>query len=285
LSVIPCNKDELLTKRINEFAEVLKTQAHTLGTHGLNEQEFYDLGVFRGAIERVRGQFSAAMVEKRDFVRHVLNFMEDGKFIKGWNSSGAENRHDYVVTLNSGRFAVIELKGCLDGNNTNIFERPANAHEFIIWSVCTNTGGNPRRNAWSGLHTRLSAEIISKSLRVDGMIIWDWLCGTVGRKCPKLVADSSRITEVSHFRLPPPCIYLMPATTPSTRNNPNPPAQELQNVEILNAFYSAFKVNADELNYVTFEVAHDDAETVRTTTVKRNGEVQIKSKPTAIRRS
>ncbi|MGH2137807.1 hypothetical protein, partial [Enterococcus faecalis] len=76
---------------------------------------------------------------------------------------------DYTVALNSGKTAVIELKGCLDGNNTNIFERPPHANEFIIWSVCTNPGADPRRNAWSGIHTRLSAEIISRQQRVDGL--------------------------------------------------------------------------------------------------------------------
>jgi hypothetical protein len=39
-----------------DYAEVLKTDAHKLGAHGLSEQEFYDSGVFRGAIERIRGQ-------------------------------------------------------------------------------------------------------------------------------------------------------------------------------------------------------------------------------------
>ena len=79
-----------------------------------------------------------------------------------------------------GQTAAIELKGCLDGNNTNIFERPPHAHEFIIWSVCTNPGADPRHNAWSGIHTRLSAEIISRHQLVDGIVIWDMVCGTIG---------------------------------------------------------------------------------------------------------
>lgn len=285
MTVIPCDKNDELTQKIVEFAEVLKTSAHTLGAHGLGEQEFYDSGLFRGAIERIRGQFSASMSEKREFVRAVLNHLQDNNFIQGWNSSGSENRHDYVVTLNSGRVAVIELKGCLDGNNTNIFERPPNAHEFIIWSVCTNPGANPRHNAWSGIHTRLSAEIISRSQRVDGLLIWDMVCSTVGRPCPKVVADPTRITEVAHYRLPPPCVYLMPATIPSPRNNPNPPAQQLAEVEILGAFYNAFKADPHDLNFVTFAVAHDGNETVRTTTITRDGVVQRQSGPTAIRRS
>ena len=125
-------------------AEAEKREAHKLGAHGLSEQEFYNSGVFRGAIERIRGQFSATMREKREFVQAVLNFMQDGKYIGEWNVSGSENRHDYAITMPSGRTAVIELKGCLDGKNTNIFERPPHAHEFIIWSVCTNPGADQR---------------------------------------------------------------------------------------------------------------------------------------------
>jgi hypothetical protein len=286
MSVLPCEKDAKLEVKIREFAETLKTQSHQIGEHGLTEQEFYNSGIFRGAIERIRGQFSATMREKREFVQHVLNHMQDKKFIGEWNVSGGENRHDYSVTLLSGRTAVIELKGCLDGNNTNIFERPPHANEFIIWSVCTNPGADPRRNAWSGIHTRLSSDIISRSQQVDGIIIWDMVCGTVGRPCPKLKdSNNSRVTELAHYRLPPPCIYLLPATIPSPRNNPSPPPQKLQDVEILQAFANCFQVADNELNTVTFTVAHDGAETVRSTTVTRDGTVQQKSGLTAIRRS
>ena len=112
------------------------------------------------------------------------------------------------------------------------------------------------------------------------------VCGTVGRPCPKLTGeDDPRITEISHFRLPPPCLYLLPATVPSPRNNPNPPAQSLSDVEILQSFASCFKVRDEELNYVTFNVEHKGADTVRSTTITRNGAEQRKSNMTAIRRS
>lgn len=286
MNVIPCQQNAELKAKIVEFAEVLKTQSHKLGAHGLTENEFYNSGLFRGAVERIRGQFSATMSEKREFVRHIFNHMQDGGFIRDWESSGSDNRHDYVVTMPSGKTAVIELKGCLDGNNTNIFERPAHAQEFIIWSVCTNPGADPQHNAWSGIHTRLSAEIISRSQRVDGLLIWDMVCGTLGRPCPKIAGEvEPRITELGHYRLPPPCIYTMPATIPSPRNNPNPAPQQLQSVEILKAFSDCFQVHAPEVNSVAFTVAHDGAETVRTTTISRNGIVERQSAPTAIRRS
>ncbi len=285
MSVIPCEQNRRLRKKIKEFAEILKTESHSLGGHGLSEQEFYDSGLFRGAIERIRGQFSATMREKRDFVKQILNHMEDRGFIVNWESAGEANRHDYAVMMNSGKTAIIELKGCLDGNNTNIFERPPHAQEFIIWSVCTNPGADPRHNVWSGIHTRLSAEIIYREQRVDGLIIWDMVCGTIGRPCLKIGDSETRLTEVGPYKLPPPCIYVMPATIPSPRNNPHPPSQHLEEVELLAAFNKCFGGIEDEINFVDFEVEHKGNDTVRTTTIRRNNGDRKVSEPTAIRRS
>ncbi len=285
MTIVPCERNTELRHQIERYAEALKVEAHKLGDHGLDESEFYDSGLFRGAIERIRGQFSATMREKREYVQHVLNHMQDSSFIREWDSAGDANRHDYTVHLNTGRVAVIELKGCLDGNNTNIFERPPHANEFILWSVCTNTGADPRHNAWSGIHTRLSAEIISRDQRVDGLIIWDMLCGTIGRPCPKVMNRADRLTEVGRHRLPPPCIYVFPATIASPRNNPHPTSQSLQDVELLQAFHNCFGGDPSEVNYVDFAVQYKGDELLRTTTVRRDGIVQRSSGPTPIRRS
>jgi hypothetical protein len=285
MNVIPCLPNEVLRKRIEEYAEVLKTEAHKLGGHNLDEKEFYNSGLFRGAIERVRGQFSATMRDKREFGQNVLNYMQDQGFIQEWESAGEANRHDYVVHLKTGRVAVIELKGCLDGNNTNIFERPPHAQEFVIWSICTNPGADPGHNAWSGIHTRLSAEIVTRQQRVDGVIIWDMVCGTIGRPCPKIEGLPGRVMPVAHYMLPPPCIYLLPATIPSPRNNPSPVAQTLDDVLLLKAFHECFGGKDVEVNYVDFEVEHRGADTVRKTRIRRAGAIQRESKLTAIRRA
>jgi hypothetical protein len=285
MSVIPCQQNRDLRKLIEEYAEVLKTESHKLGLHGLDEKDFYQSGLFRGAIERVRGQFSSTMREKREFCRNVLNYMQDKGFIADWESAGEANRHDYVVRLHGGRVAVIELKGCLDGNNTNIFERPAHAQEFVVWSVCTNLGADPRKNAWSGIHTRLSAEIIARQQRVDGLIVWDMVCGTVGRPCPKIAATPERVTTLAHYKLPPACVYVFPATIPSPRNNPRPLAQSLDDVQLLKAFHDCFGGRPEEVNYVDFEVEHIGAETMRKTRISRGGAIVQESAPTAIRRA
>src|SRR5215475_1949576 len=109
MSIIPCTKNEELRRQIEAYAETLKVEAHKLGSHGLDENEFYNSGLFRGAIERIRGQFSATMREKREFVNHVLNFLEDRNFIAGWDSAVEHSRHDYSVRLNSGKVSIIEL--------------------------------------------------------------------------------------------------------------------------------------------------------------------------------
>jgi hypothetical protein len=285
MNVIPCQQNDDLRRLIEEYAEVLKTQAHRLGDHGLNENDFYHSGLFRGAIEQIRGEFSATMREKREFVLHVLNYMQDQGFIQDWESAGDANRHDYLIHMNTGRVSAIELKGCMDGNNTTIFERPPQAQEFIIWSVCTNPGADPRHNAWSGIHTRLSTEIITREQIVDGVIIWDMVCGTVGRPCPKIQNALNRVTSVSHYQLPPPCIYVMPGTIPSPRNNPRPIAQRLDDVQLLRAFHDCFGGYDEEVNYVDFEVEHRGADTVRKTVIRRAGAILCESKATAIRRT
>ena len=285
MTVIPCEQDPRLRAEIERFAEVLKTQAHTLGSHGLDEASFYNSPIFRGAIEKVRGEYSATMRGKREFVQHVLNHMEDRGFIAGWDRTRPKARNDYYVQLNGGRLAVIDLKGCLDGENTNKFERPTEADEFITWSLCTNSGADPRRNAWSGIHTRLSAEMISRGKRVDGVIIWDMICGTLGRPCPKLRALDSAVrrTSLGPFTTPPPCIYVFPAEIPSAAI-PQAKSQPLEKVELLAAFQKAFGGRDDEINYVDFEVSEQGDELFRRTVIRRAGMVQHASEMTAIQR-
>jgi len=283
MSVTPCEKNTKLKELIRSYSETLKKEAHKLGEHGLDEKDLYNSGVFRGAIESIRGQFTATMKPKREFVRSVLNYVQAAGAIKSWNSSGAANRHDYTINLPNGRVCAIELKGCLDGNNTLIFERPPNAEEFVIWSVCINLGADPRHNVWSGI-SRLSTDIISREVRVDGLIVWDMVCGTAGRPCPKRIDGTPRRTEIDSFSLTPPCLYLFPATIPSPRNNPKPRPQRLAEVHIMKAFYDTFGGTDAEINTVTIEVENQGSDMVRTTTIARDGAIQQKSEPIPIRR-
>lgn len=283
LPITPCERNPKLRKLIVEFAEVLKHEAHKLGNHGLDERDFYQSGLFRGAIERVRGQQAATMKHKQAFVATVLDHMKAKGAITDWQSAGDANRHDYRVSLPNGRTAIIEIKGCLDGNNTNIFDRPANANEFIVWSLCQNEGADPRHNAWSGIHTRLSAEIIDREQVVDGLVIWDILCGTAARPCPKL--DGVKTLELGDYKLPPPCIYLFPSTVPSVRNNPAPEPQRIGDVGFLKALFDVFGGKENELTFVHLEIKHKGSETVRRTRLVRGGVEIAASNDTPLQRS
>lgn len=296
MTIIPCAHDKELQKKVAEYAEALKVQGHLVGSHGLSEKDFYDSGILRAAVEKLRGENAATMAPKREFVRLVLSHMQDQGHILDWESAGGKNRHDYTVTMPGDWVSVIELKGCLDGNNTTIFERPSHAREFIIWSVCPSVGSDPQKNVWSGIHTRLSTEIIDKEKLVDGLVVWDWACGTPQKPCPKLgiraldpneLNDGEEIdrrTSVGQYLLTPPCIYLFPSTVPSVRNNPNPAPNELSDVRFLNALYKCFGCQEGEVNSVEFQVANKGDELVRTTRVSRDGQLQRRSKETPIRR-
>lgn len=283
MSVIPCTKNEELERQIDAFAEVLKTQAHALGEHGLDEVEFYQSGVFRGAIEKIRGQFSASRAEKRLFVRRILNRLQDLELVADYEEAAGGSRYDFLVVMPGGTQAAVSVKGCLDGNNTNVFERPPSVDEFLIWSICTNPGADPRKNAWSGIHTRLSAEIIDRGQRVDGVIIWDWQCGTLGRPCPKIRDRPDRTTEVGQWRLTPPCIYLMPSSVPSAEL-PAPLPRRLVETPLLQALHHTFLGTDDELNSVHVELAASAGQTTRRTTIIRDNQIAHASEFTPIRR-
>jgi hypothetical protein len=273
-------------KRINDFARAILSEAPRIGKHGLNEKDFWSSGIFRSAIERLRGIQAASMTQKRAFMDEVLGCLKSSGSIRSWDFVGVRERHDYVVEMADGRTSIIETKGCLDGNNTNIFERPPEADEFVIWSLCQNPGSDPRHNAWSGIHTRLGAEIIHRKQRVDGLVIWDMVCGTIGRPCPKLVANPKRATKLGSGRVvPPPCVYLFPRTLPDPRNNPGPKCWKLADIHILDALWRRFNGNERDVVEVKIEARMRGADLERRTRLSREGTEFMSSEWTTLRRA
>lgn len=270
--------------RIDNYIDALKAAAPTIGAHGLEKEEFWNSGIFRGAIESIRGTQAASMDEKRKFIIAVLDYMQSKNAIKKWSYTGDGDRHDYQIWLNNGRLAIVEAKGCLDGNNTNIFVRPPQADEFLIWSLCQNPGSDPRHNVWSGLHTRLGAEMIVTNQKIDGVIVWDMVCGTVGRPCPKIKADPKRATETNGRTLPPPCLYLFPRSIPDARNNPKPAVNTLPEVGLLEAFYRTFKCEPSDVVQVGIEAQMKGTDFQRRTVLSREGKEFAASEFTTIKR-
>lgn len=279
---------ELLTetrRKISKFAEALMESAPRIGDHGLKPEEFWESEIFRSAIEKLRGTQAAYTTKKRNFMNSVLNHLKKCGQIEDWEFTGARERHDYVVKIPGPVLSIVETKGCLDGNNTNIFERPPQADEFIIWSLCQNPGSDPRHNAWSGIHTRLSAEVIHRQHRVDGVVIWDMLCGTAGRPCPKLVDDPKRATVIDGKRMPPPCLYLFPRSIPDPRNNPTPPCWRFDEVKLIKALWSSLKGDENDVVEVRVEARILGVETQRKTRYFRSGVEFSSSGWTTIQRS
>jgi len=283
--IIPCSIRKDWAKVVDEYTDALKASAHTIGAHGLDKEAFDESGLFKSAVERIRGQQAATTNVKYAFIEAILIFLQNGGLIERYEFVGTRERHDFEVYFQDGRLCCVEAKGCLDGNNTNIFVRPQSADEFVIWSLCQNPGSDPRHNAWSGIHTRLSAEIVAKKERVDGLIIWDMLCGTLARPCPKLEDDPERYTGLAGKKIPPPCIYLFPRTIPDARNNPNPRSWELSDIHFLDVVAKAFHTTKDEAVEVRIEARMQGADVQRRTTYTAGGKELHQSKWTAVKRA
>lgn len=288
--VIPCTEPDISQSReINRCEEELYAVSSRLAEEREMPEALYRDSYFRAAIERIRGKFSASMDAKRTFASRVMEHLKQKGFIKSYSSAESQDRHDLEIVMGDGRIVVVELKGCLDGNNTTIFERPPHADEFVIWSICANMGGDPRHNVWSGIHTRLSAEIIHRPVVVDGLIVWDWLCGSA-RRCPKLEEDETSTIDLTDISLPPPCLYAFPANYPSPRHTRHvrpDPLDSARNAGLLKAFRDAFGCDDDDISYVEFEVKLDarTGHLKRKTVVRRKGRIVAESNFTQIKRS
>lgn len=279
-NIIPCSKTEEFTSLINEYSESLREAAYGIGNHGLTKDEFDESGLFDAAIERIRGQKAARTTDKYGFIIRILQLMKAEDVIKDWDSTGGDGRMDFRVYHLGGQQSAIEAKGCLDGNNTTIFERPSYADELIIWSLCQNTGSDPKKNAWSGLHTRLGVEMLSNpGKKVDAVIIWDDLCGTKGRVCPK----SEKLDAVEK---PPPCVYLFPSSQP-TLENPFPESHRLEDVFFVNALRNLFGFGLNNVFNIRFMVSMEGGDLKRQTylyRLPRDGGDRYAFEPSAVSR-
>lgn len=284
-SILPCYLLTQTRDAIHAYADSLRIHAAEFRPEGMTKEEFWRAGLFHGAIERIRGQQSASMKQKRDFMTSILDYMKQENYLMNWSYTGSADRFDYNVITNDGKTAIIETKGCLDGNNTNIYQRPPNADEFYIWSLCQNPASDPRKNAWSGIHTRLSAEIVHRREKVDCVIIWDMLCGTTGRPCPKIEADESRSTTIENMIVPPPCIFLLPRSIPDPRDNPSATPWILDDLSFASSLCEAFGCYREEITSVSIDVRMKGTDIQRKTIYTKNNSKIADSKWTTIRRS
>ncbi|MFO1051888.1 MAG: hypothetical protein U1F36_06710 [Planctomycetota bacterium] len=177
-----------MERQIHDYATALTDEAFAIGNHGFaTEREFWESGLFKSAVERLRGQQFATQKEKQGFIKMVLAHLKTKGLLIDYSFVGDRERHDWEVDLLRGKEVRDRGQGAASTATTPTSSSVRPADEFVIWSLCQNIGADPQHNAWSGIHTRLSAEIIHRGQQVDGLIIWDMLCGNA-RKCPKRLA-------------------------------------------------------------------------------------------------
>ena len=254
---------------ISLLRDLPKDAPALLHDRGLDPDD-YDL-YFRSAIESIRGVFSADGEDKRRFYNAVFDHMKSLGDILEWECIGTKGRQDYKITLPGGRKVCIEAKGCPDGNNMTIWERPTWAEEFIVWSQCPDSlQHHPGRGIWSGIATRLVTKMVVERQQIDGFIFFDGRCGSDNRRCPKefgVVGDlRAKATPIKGQddgnRLPPPCIYLFPKTIPHPLNNKTPPVHDLNSLlfadRLLNSFGVPPEKRPDYVNAVRVEMRSDE---------------------------
>ena len=128
--------------------------------------------------------------------------------------------------------------------------------------------------------------MIAERERIDGVVIWDMLCGTVRRPCPKLIADPQRGRVLpTGRRVPPPCIYLFPRSVPDARNNPEPSPWRLEERPFLHALAQSYGCGDAEIVAVHIHVRMTGAMVERQTTLKRGAEILRQSRWTTLRRA
>jgi hypothetical protein len=213
--------------------------------------------LLRAAIERRRGQSAATTSGKYRFIEAVLAHGTAVGAWSSWEKVAAKGRNDFKVTMNDETLVSIESKGCPDGNNTGIWDRPGWADEFFVWCQCSESlTKQPGEGIWSGIATRIAMKTCAEREVVDGFIYWDGRCGTDDRRVPKgfgeegsLRAEASDISGPADRPtwLPPPCVYLLPKSVPSTRNNPRPPTHQATSLRFVTALLGLMGVPEREL--------------------------------------
>jgi hypothetical protein len=257
---MPCRHtfDSGMAKRLRKLIEQLASEhPEVLAEHGISSDPVEYALLYNSAIQAARGSMAASTGAKQSFIETILKIMQSKGFIKIWRQAHNYGQNDYEVTLNDNRCAVIEAKGCPDGNNTRLWQRPPSADEFIIWFQCPDSLQNqPGDQLWSGVSTRLFPSMYRTSDIVDAVVFFDGRCGSAHRRCPKaygLEGEKLRplLTSIcgqdNREWLPPPCVYLLPRKSFRTLADKKPAIHDLDSCKFARSLLSTFGVPEDRL--------------------------------------
>jgi len=246
--------DPKAVERLADFLQSLaQSQPEILTQAGVDPATYPH--VFRAAVERIRGVQSASPADKTRFLTAMLARLVTSGNAVSWERIGSRGRQDFRLTLKGGYAVCIEAKGCPDGNNMNIWERPNWADEFVVWSQCPeSTAHQPGEGVWSGIATRLIPHSIATGQLVDAFVFHDGRCGSNIRPCPKpygLNGDFRGMATIippedGKNRVPVPCIYLFPRTVPHPQTNKHPALHNLDTCRFARAVLTTFGVPLGE---------------------------------------
>lgn len=261
--VVPCRHTasrELIARTKGSLQALPQLAPELIDDLGITPEEWPAL--LRSAVESMRGTASATTKNKSQFTIAILDHCLERGLITSWEVTGSSRRDDYRVVLDDGTRVAIEAKGCPDGNNTTIWDRPSWADEFIVWSQCPDSLVNhPGQGVWSGLATRLLPKVAAEKEVVDAFVFWDARCGSEERICPKNFGQygiRAAATDIANQPgktdwIPPPCIYLMPRSAPTLLGNPEPVLHTLSTNRFATMLLKAFNVPREQM----FGYVHD----------------------------
>jgi len=208
-----CNHSKEALKEAEALKDLLKNLAElhpdVLREHGIRPKDYHSAGVFRHALESIRGTFIAqAQAPRERFVAETLARMKAKNLICDFNFIGDAGRVDFKVEVSKGYDVALEVKGG-EGNSWNISERPTWAKEYIAWGHLDGSLNAPRDGVHAILVTRVTRDFINYGKKFDAIVFKDQLCGTVGRPCPKYANPLQASSQIA------PDIFLLPNAIPS----------------------------------------------------------------------
>ncbi|MER7046911.1 hypothetical protein [Streptomyces jumonjinensis] len=191
------------------LVENLGAHPGLLAKHGLTQQEFSN--ALPAAIEQIRGRRSAATGARQEFMTIMLQGLVDRGIASALEvpKSGADAV--YRLTVDGiGDVAVIR-KGAPDGTQGSVnWSVPDWAQETYLWWVFDGMKRNPGSEVAKGVSRLRKVFLTEDRKMLDGVIFHNDLCGTPGRLCPK----NEYAADFGDWRLPPPCVYVMPDHDP-----------------------------------------------------------------------
>jgi hypothetical protein len=256
---LPCRSDfqgsvEVAKQILTELPE---TSPELLAQANIHPSDWALL--LRATVEKMRGENAATIKDKQRFIDAVLGYCKQRGVIKSCefigSGAGRRRRQDYEVVLPDNTRVCVEAKGCGDGNNMNIWDRPSWADEFVVWSLCPESlAKDPGMGVWSAVSNRLMQKITVEQQRVEAFIFWDDRCGTPLRKCPKnfgvhgdlrsLATDLEGQAGAEDW-IPPPCVYLFPKSWPTVPAYRKPKINTVSSCKFVQALLSAFNVPSE----------------------------------------